>query len=133
MTIVPLTITPLYAGLLALIYVGLSIYVIRARRAKLIGLGTGGDPEMLTRTRIHGNFAEYVPMALVLLLALELSGAERGLLHLFGVLLVSGRVSHAYGLSVSSGATLYRVYGMISVFFVLVSGGIRAILLALGI
>lgn len=133
MTIAPLTVTPLYAGLLALIYVGLSIYVIRARRAKLIGLGTGGDPEMLTRTRIHGNFAEFVPITLILLLALELSGAEPVMLHVWGVLLVAGRLSHAYGLALSSGATLWRVFGMVSVFFVLVSGGIRAILLALGL
>lgn len=132
MSVARLTVTPLYAGLLALIYVGLSIYVIRARRAKLIGLGTGDDPEMLTRTRIHGNFAEYVPMALLLLLVLELCGAEPVMLHLWGILLVTGRLSHAYGLSVSSGATLYRVFGMVSVFFVLVSGGLRAILLVLG-
>ncbi len=126
-----LSVTPLYAGLLALIYVALSIYVIRARRSKQIGFSTGDDPEMLTRTRMHGNFAEYVPMALVLLLALELGGAETVMLHVWGILLVTGRLSHAYGLSVSSGATLYRVYGMISVFFMLISGGIRAILLAL--
>jgi uncharacterized membrane protein YecN with MAPEG domain len=133
MSILPLTATPLYAGILALIYVGLSIYVIRARLSKQIGLGTADDPEMLTRTRIHGNFAEYVPMALLLMLALELGGASVVMLHLSGILLVGGRLAHAYGLSVSSGATFYRAFGMISLYFVLITGGIHAILLAVGV
>jgi uncharacterized membrane protein YecN with MAPEG domain len=133
MSILPLTATPLYAGTLALIYVGLSIYVIRARLSKQIGLGTADDPEMLIRTRIHGNFAEYVQMALALMLALELAGTSAVLLHVWGILLVGGRLAHAYGLSLSSGATFYRTFGMISVFFVLVTGGICAIFLPLGI
>ena len=72
MTGILLSITPLYAGILAVMYVGLAVHVIRGRLSKLIGLGTGGDDDMLTRVRMHGNFGEYVPLCLVLMLILEL-------------------------------------------------------------
>lgn len=130
---VPLSITPLYAGILALLYFGLSIYVILGRRDKLIGLGDGGDAEMLTRIRMHGNFAEFVPLCLVVMLILELGGSAAMLLHGMGIALVLGRIAHAYGLRVCSGATPYRAIGMVSAFAVLIIGGIGALLLGLGI
>ena len=130
---VPLSVTPLYAGILALLYFGLSIYVILGRRDKLIGLGDGGDAEMLTRIRMHGNFAEFVPLCLVVMLILELGGSGAMLLHGMGIALVLGRIAHAYGLRVSSGATPYRAIGMVSAFAVLIIGGIGALLLGLGI
>lgn len=132
MDTVLLSITPLYAGILALLYFGLSVYVILGRRAKLIGLGDGGDAEMLTRIRMHGNFAEFVPLCLVVMLILELGGGAALLLHGLGIALVLGRVAHAYGLRISSGATPYRVFGMVSAFAVLIFGGIWTVLLGLG-
>jgi uncharacterized membrane protein YecN with MAPEG domain len=128
-----LSITPLYAGILALIYVGLSVNVIRGRRAKSIGLGTGDDPDMLTRVRIHGNFAEFVPICLVLMVVLELGGSSAVFLNGVGISLVLGRLAHAYGLTKSPGVTPGRVIGVVTVFVVLVGGGVRAILLGLGI
>ena len=128
-----LSITPLYAGILALMYFGLAVHVIRGRRSKRIGLGAGDDDDMLTRIRMHGNFGEYVPLCLVLMLVLELGGSSAVFLHGVGITLVIGRAAHAYGLSKSSGATLYRVIGMVTVFFALIGGGLRAIMLGLGV
>ena len=132
MTGISLSITPLYAGVLALMYFALAVHVIRGWRSKLIGLGAGDDDDMLTRIRMHGNFGEYVPLCLVLMLVLEFGGASALFLNGVGIALVLGRVAHAYGLSISSGATPYRVIGMITVFVVLVGGGVRAILLGVG-
>lgn len=55
------------AGLLGLLAVSLTVSVGRLRMQKKIYLGDGGDPEMLSAIRAHGNFMEYVPLCLVLI------------------------------------------------------------------
>ena len=55
------------AGLLGLLAVSLTVSVGRMRMQKKIYLGDGGDPEMLSAIRAHGNFMEYVPLCLVLI------------------------------------------------------------------
>jgi len=121
------TITGLYAGLLALMFVPLSFRVIRMRYRKRIGIMDGGDREMGRAMRAHGNFTEYVPLALILMALVEINGAPLYLVHLYGAVLVGGRVLHAFGLSRSSGASRPRVVGMIATFVVIVSTGITAI------
>ncbi len=91
-------VTPLYAGLLAVFYVLLSFRVIGMRRAG-ISLGDGGNPEMLRRVRGHANFAEYVPLVLVMMAVLEVSRTSIYVLHLIGLLLLVGRLLHGYALS----------------------------------
>lgn len=129
-TFVP--VTALYTGILALIYVGLAVHVIHGRWATRIGLGTGGNDDLLTRTRIHGNFAEYVPFCLLVLLLLELSGTTALWLHAAGVLLVFGRLAHAYGLKQSQGASAARAIGVVATFSVLVAGGAWLLLVGAG-
>jgi uncharacterized membrane protein YecN with MAPEG domain len=60
-------ITALYAALLTMLFVVLSVRVIAMRRGSGAALGDGGNPELLRRIRVQGNFAEYVPLGLVLL------------------------------------------------------------------
>jgi uncharacterized membrane protein YecN with MAPEG domain len=55
------------AGLLGLLAVSLTVSVGRLRMQKKIYLGDGGDPEMLSAIRAHGNFMEYVPLCLALI------------------------------------------------------------------
>jgi uncharacterized protein len=55
------------AGLLGLLAVSLTVSVGRLRMQKKIHLGDGGDPEMLSAIRAHGNFMEYVPLCLALI------------------------------------------------------------------
>jgi len=61
-----MTILPIYAALLALLFVLLSIRTIRTRHSRGVALGHGDDPAMLRAMRVHANFAEYVPLALLL-------------------------------------------------------------------
>jgi len=61
-----MTILPVYAALLALLFVLLSIRTIRTRHSRKVALGHGDDPAMLRAMRVHANFAEYVPLALLL-------------------------------------------------------------------
>jgi uncharacterized membrane protein YecN with MAPEG domain len=103
---------PLYAGLLALGYLALSVRVMRARGRAGVPLGTGGDAGLERAIRVHGNFAEYVPMALLLLLIVELLGTASWLLHACGLLLLAGRVLHALGIGRETGDFRLRAAGV---------------------
>jgi uncharacterized protein len=60
-------ITAFYAALLAPLFILLAVRVIRQRRGARVAIGDGGDKLLLRRMRVHANFAEYVPFALVLM------------------------------------------------------------------
>ena len=86
------SITAAYAAVLGLIILALGINVT-AHRVKLkVSLGDGGNPEMLRMIRLHGNAVEYVPLALVLMLAYEINGGWHTALHIVGIALVAARV-----------------------------------------
>jgi len=106
-------ITALYASLLALIFLALSIRVIGFRRVVRIGLGDGGDSALLRRVRVHANFAEYVPLCLILIGLAESLRAPPILLHGLGGLLLAARISHAYGVSHQPETFAWRVSGMV--------------------
>ena len=94
-TAIPVTL--LYAGLTGLLVLLLGLNVSRAR-GRTVGVTTPLPPELVRPVRAHGNAAEWVPLGLVLLLALELSGtAGSGTLHLLGGGLFLGRLLHAAG------------------------------------
>lgn len=119
-------VTPLYAGILALLFLALSFRVVFRRRAEKINLGDGGDAEMQRRIRGHGNFAEYVPLILVLMLVIELGGTTpQWALHSMGLTLVVARLLHGYALSVSKHFFIGRFVGTVLTFtLLLVAGGL---------
>lgn len=92
-------ITALYAAIFGLAIVVLSIAVSVTRARKGIEHGDGGDDRLHRLIRIHGNFAEFVPLALVLMLILEIGGGSPTLLHGLGIALIVGRVAHIFGLA----------------------------------
>jgi uncharacterized protein len=104
-------ITLLYAALCCLLVLVLAARVVRWRFAQRIGLGDGGDAELQRRVRVHGNAVEYLPLCLILLGGLELTGYPAPLIHGFGATLVLSRVAHAWGLSRSSGPSPGRFAG----------------------
>lgn len=109
-------ITALYAALLAPLCLILSARVIGRRREARIALGPGDDAELLRRMRVHANFAEYAPLALVLLAIAESVATPAAVLHAAGLLLLAGRYVHAYGVSQSPERIPVRVFGMVSTF-----------------
>ena len=125
-------VTPLYAGILGLIYFALAANVIRRRGRLRISLGDGGDAAFARQVRAHANFAEYVPLVLVLMLALELAGAAPWELHAIGILLLAGRLMHAYCFVFTGGSIPMRVAGMGLTFTALVAASLRCLTLALG-
>ena len=116
-----LSVLPYYAAGLAVMYVVLAGLVIRQRFKTRVGLGDGQQPDLVKAVRIHGNFAEYVPLLLLLLFILEVQAAALWQLHLIGGLTLVGRISHAIGLTKSSGTSLPRLIGMICTFSALLS------------
>jgi len=115
-----LAITSVYAAILAIVFVYLSARVISVRRRDKISLGAGGHADLEKRIRTHGNFAEYAPIALILMAALELNSAPVWQLHTIGVLIVIGRLCHPIGMS--GGPINFRVGGMILTFLSLLAG-----------
>jgi uncharacterized membrane protein YecN with MAPEG domain len=120
-------ITALYAGLLAILMLVLAIRVVLVRRSTSIGLGDGGNDLLLTRIRIHGNAAEYVPLALLLMLILEINGGSAARLHWLGIALVVGRVAHPLGLSQTSGTSTGRLVGNVLTWLVILFAAIGCI------
>jgi uncharacterized membrane protein YecN with MAPEG domain len=116
----PVPITALYAGLLALLLVVFALRVVRLRWKFRVGLGDGGEKAMTRAIRIHGNATEHVPVALLLLLVAELNHAGPALLHACGAVLVVARVLHAVGLGRSAGASWPRAAGTIGTISVIV-------------
>ncbi len=119
-----MAVTSFYAGLLALMFVVLSIRVVGRRRTAHVGLGDGGDRALLRRQRVHGNFAEYVPFALLLMGLGEAQGLQTWAVHGLGVLLVAGRVIHAFGVIREPEPVRWRICGMTLTFAVLVLGAL---------
>jgi uncharacterized protein len=103
---------PTYAALLSLLFVALSVSTLRLRRRLQVAIGDGGDALMLRAIRTHANFAEYVPLGLLLIVACEGLAAPAQLVHGLGVALLAGRVVHAYGVSKQEEVFAFRVTGM---------------------
>lgn len=125
-----LVVTPTYAALLGLLFAYLSVRVISARRRARVALGDGGDRALLRRQRVQGNFAEYVPLVLVLMTLVELQGAPAPLLHAIGLALLAGRLVHAIGVSREPEPFRLRVAGMALTFAALIGGAVANLALA---
>jgi len=91
-------ITALYAGILALIFMALAINVTRHRAKLRVSIGDGGNPEMLRMIRLHGNAAEYIPFAVLLMALYELNGGWHIALHIVGIALIVGRLVQSWGM-----------------------------------
>ena len=125
------TVVPTYAAVLVLIFVLLSVRVIQMRAFAKIGLGHGNNPVMERRIRVHGNFAEYVPLALLLLLCMELQSQSRILIHVLCIALIAARVVHAIGVTPVKENFPMRVASVLTTFAVLVVASVMLLYVAL--
>ena len=120
-------ITSLYAGLLALMLLALSFYVIKGRFKNQVGLGDGGNEDMMKRIRIHGNFTEYVPILLIMMVIMEVNGFQAWMLHVYGCGILLFRALHAIGISSSVNTSKPRFIGMVGTFALLFLGAMACI------
>ena len=107
-----LPMTSIIAAILTIIFVKLSFAVIGLRRKNKVGLGSGGYDDLERAIRAQGNFAEYVPIGLILIACLELNGAPWWLVILPGIALIIGRLIHAKGINEPPPNFSSRVLGM---------------------
>ena len=104
------------------LFIRLAFNVIKKRKAHQVALGSGQHSDLEAAIRAHGNFAEYVPLVLLLMLVAELNGAPWWLVAVNAVLLVTGRLIHAA--AIPAGNISKRVQGMKLTFASLVVGSV---------
>ena len=124
-------ITLIYAGLLGLLFLLLSFWVVKRRDQFKVMIGEGEAPEMRSAIRAHGNFAEYVPLTLLLMALCELAGVGALWLHLGGGLLLAGRILHAIGIQIPKAPNKPRLFG--TLFFWLALGLFSVLALVQGL
>ncbi len=107
-----LIVTAASASVLAVVHILLSLQVIGLRRRLKVSVGDGGHSELERAIRCQANLVEYAPIALVLMLCLELAGVSLWLVGTLGLLFVAGRIIHPLGLRHASSPFQFRVGGM---------------------
>lgn len=115
-----LSIVPIYAAIFGLMFVYLSVRVIKQRRSAKVSLGDGDNPTLRKAIAVHSNFSQYVPLALLLIAFVELSHASATITHGLCACLLVGRVAHAYGLAQPVQIMKLRQIGVLLTFGVIV-------------
>ncbi len=115
-----LVITAIIASILTLLFVKLSFAVIALRRKHRVSLGSGGHEDLERAIRAQGNFAEYVPIGILLIACLELNRAPWWLVVIPGVALILGRLIHAQGINSPPTNLAKRILGMKLTFITLI-------------
>lgn len=113
-------ITSIFTALLSLMLIVLSVRVGMIRNKEKILLSDGGNMELVSRMRIQANFAEYVPMTLLLLALVEMGGARSGFVWVLGATLFASRITHATMMTIRPQTSL-RGIGTTGNFIVMIS------------
>ena len=121
-------VTPIYTAILGLVFVVLSVRTLSLRRSLGVGLGDGDQPVLARAVRVHSNFAEYVPLSLLLIYFLETQVKASPWIHVLCSALLIGRIIHAVGVSQVKENYRYRVIGMTLTFTVIISASIGLII-----
>ena len=122
-------VTLVTAGCCGLLYFVLSLRVVLGRQAHKVMIGDGGHDALLTRIRAHANFAEYVPLILILMALIEMRTGVTELLTSTGVLLFLIRIAHAVGMA-RPAPNPFRIAGAAGTWIILIGLSIWAIVLA---
>ncbi len=95
-----------------LLAIALALHVIVLRNTERVGIGDGNNRKLRRSIRVHSNFTEWVPLALLALLAAELRGTPEPWIAGLGAALFVSRLGHAWGLNRSIGASIGRTGGI---------------------
>jgi len=121
-----MTVLAVYAGILGLMYFLMSarISTMRGRIKVLIG---HADNQVLHRAiRAHANFAEYVPICLILIGFVLVLGFSAWVIHTLCLILIAMRLIHAWG--VSTGTPIGQIVGAAMTYNVIIAASVLAIL-----
>ena len=124
-------ITPFYAVAATVLLFVLFVRVVRERRQHGVAVGGGGVETLERAIRAHANAAENTPLALILLLLLELNGGWPWLLHVLGAAFLAARLLHARNISRTNEQIHLRVVAMVANWAVMAALGVTALVLGL--
>ncbi|MBD2771935.1 MAPEG family protein [Iningainema tapete] len=96
--------------------------IVESWTKKFLPHEANDDGILQRKVRAHGNFAEYVPLGLLLIIALELMHSPTRLVWLLGSTFTVARIAHAYGLIKTYGPSVGRASGFFLTWFVYVVG-----------
>ena len=108
---VPVPVTLAAGAVAVFVNIWLAWRVSRLRYELRVTVGDGGQEPLIRRMRAHANFIENTPFFLILLLALELSGADRRALAIVGAVFMLARIAHGIGMDGGS-LQVWRRIGM---------------------
>ena len=94
--ILPIALTT--AGAAALVNFWLSWRIGQIRISEKISVGDGGNMRLVARMRAQLNFAEYVPVVLILIALVEAAAGSPAWLGVVAAAFVVGRVLHGFGM-----------------------------------
>jgi len=120
------------AAAAAIINFWLAQRIGQLRHKLKVSVGTGGHDLIERRMRAQLNFAENVPVVLILCGLIEMTGKGGAWLAPVGAIFMLGRVVHALGMD---GASLQwgRMVGTLTAFLVAIGLAVVAVLIALGV
>lgn len=110
-------VTTITSAILAIAFVVISIKIIKFRKLYKVSIGGHGHEDLKMTIRAHGNFSEYVPLTLILILCAEANNTNPVILSILALAFIVGRFCHAYAFVVNKDHFKYRVAGMILTFF----------------
>ena len=85
------------AGILGLLSAVLGLNISRLRRGRRVSLGDGGDKELETAIRAHGNLMEWAPFVMLLIYLLHGPYGDRSVA-ILAILFTLSRLAHAGGM-----------------------------------
>ncbi len=116
-----LPVTLVLAGAAAIYLVLISFPIANRRRATQLSAGDGGDEKFNRLIRAQANFAEYTPLAIIVIGLIEMNGFAQIFVCSLAAAFAAGRLLHLVGML---GPVLpARALGMILTFGVLLVGG----------
>lgn len=122
--ILPVTLS--VAGGAALINLWLAIRIGQVRTKEKISVGDGGNESLIRRMRAHSNFAEFVPIVLILFGLIEMATGTSIWLWVAGGLFLVGRIGHGIGMD---GWSLGRGAGIMITMLATLALGLYAIVI----
>ena len=110
----------------------LAMRIGRLRMSEKVLHGDGGNPLIARRMRAQLNFAESVPLVLLLFAAVELSGRGGLWLSILGAVFILGRILHPLGMDAdfphkarSAGVVVTMLTALgLAIYAALIAGGI---------
>lgn len=119
------------AAAAAIINIWIMIRVTSLRLSAKVIHGDGGNAPLLQRMRAHANFVENVPLALILIAVIEMTGKGGTWLAVVGAVFMLARVAHVIGMD-RTGPNPFRAAGTMITMLTHLGLAVMAVLIALG-